>query len=132
MMLRRNGDLTFRKITLTRVILKANSNLGTSRFFIAASTGDISSLTLEQVDELYTKEVYRQNLLALNSKLTEPFALKLLRATDSFVVKNPSSGEDTVIAGYHWYSDWGRDTMISLPGLLLIPHRFTEAKSILK
>lgn len=106
--------------------------LGTSRFFIAASTHDISSLTLEQVEELYTREVYRQNLLAFNSRLTEPFALKLLRAADSFVVKNPSSGENTVIAGYHWYDDWGRDTMISLPGLLLIPHRFEEARSILK
>ncbi|MGI5945464.1 MAG: amylo-alpha-1,6-glucosidase [Methanosarcina flavescens] len=105
---------------------------GTSHFFIAASTEDISSLTLEQVEELYTREVYRQNLLAFNSRLTEPFALKLLRATDSFIVKNPSSGENTVIAGYHWFSDWGRDTMISIPGLLLIPRRFEEAKSILK
>jgi len=105
---------------------------GTSRFFIAASTGDVSSLTIEQVDELYTKEVYRQDLLASNSKLTEPFALKLLRATDTFIVKSPYSGDDTVIAGYHWYSDWGRDAMVSLPGLLLVPNRFTEAKSTLK
>ncbi len=106
--------------------------MGTSRFFIAASTTDISSFTLEQVDELYTKEINRQNLLALNSRLTDPFALKLLKGTDSFVVKNPFSGENTVIAGYHWYSDWGRDTMISLPGLLLISYRFEEARSVLK
>jgi len=106
--------------------------LGTSRFFIAASTGDISSFTLEQVEELYTREVYRQNLLAFNSRLTEPFALKLLRATDTFIVKNPSTGENTVIAGYPWFSDWGRDSMISLPGLTLVPHRFEAAKSILK
>lgn len=106
--------------------------MGISRFFIAASTGNISSFTFEQVEELYTREVYRQNLLAFNSKLTEPFALKLLKATDSFIVKTPSSGDTTVIAGYHWYADWGRDTMISLPGLLLIPHRFEEAKYILK
>ena len=105
--------------------------LGTSHIFIAASTGNVSSFTLEQVEELYTREVYRKNLLAFNSRLTEPFALKLLRATDSFIVKKPSSGESTVIAGYHWYADWGRDTMISLPGLLLISHRFEEAKYIL-
>jgi len=46
-------------------------------------------------------------------------------------VKNRSTGENTVIAGYHWYSDWGRDTMISLPGLFLIPYRFEEARSAL-
>jgi len=106
--------------------------MGTFRFFIAASTDDISSFTLEQVEELYIREINRQNLLALNSRLTEPFALRLLRATDAFIVKNPFSGENTVIAGYHWYSDWGRDTMISMPGLFLIPYRYEEARSVLK
>jgi predicted glycogen debranching enzyme len=104
---------------------------GNTRFFIAASTDDISSLNLRKVNELYKRGVNRQNLLALNSRLTDPFALKLLRATDTFIVKNPSSGENTVIAGYHWYSDWGRDTMISLTGLFLIPYRHEEARSVL-
>jgi len=106
--------------------------LGKSRFFIAASTGDISSLTLKQVDKLRTREVNRQNLLALDSELVKPFALKLTRATDIFVVRSHLSGQDTIIAGYHWYSDWGRDSMISLPGLLLVPYRFEEARTILE
>jgi len=106
--------------------------LGTSRFFIAASTRDISCLTIEIIDELYSKETSRHKLLTFNSKLNDTFALKLLRATDSFIIKKPFSGESTVIAGYHWYADWGRDTMISLPGLLLIPQRFDEAKYILQ
>jgi len=105
--------------------------LGNFRFFVAVSTGDISSLTLKQVDKLRTREANRQNLLVLDSKLIDPFALKLIRATDTFVVRSHISGEDTVIAGYHWYSDWGRDTMISLPGLLLVPYRFEEARTIL-
>jgi predicted glycogen debranching enzyme len=123
--------LNFEEDNFNPGYFESKLKIGTSRFFIAASTGDISYLTLEKVDELYTKEINRQNLLALNSRLTEPFALKLLRGTDTLVVKNPSSGENTVIAGYHWYSDWGRDTMISLPGLLLIPRRFPEARSVL-
>ncbi len=104
---------------------------GISRFFIVASTDEISSLNLRKVDELYKRAVNRQNLLVLNSRLTDSFALKLLRATDTFTVKNPSSGENTVIAGYHWYSDWGRDAMISLTGLFLIPYRHEEARSVL-
>ena len=43
----------------------------------------------------------------------------------------PSVGK-TVIAGYHWFSDWGRDTMIALPGLCLTTHRYDVAKTILK
>ncbi|AKB52610.1 Putative glycogen debranching enzyme, archaeal type, TIGR01561 [Methanosarcina barkeri str. Wiesmoor] len=105
--------------------------LGDFRFFVAASTGDVSSFTLKQVDKLRIREANRQNLLVLDSKLIDPFALKLIRATDTFVVRSHISGEDTVIAGYHWYSDWGRDTMISLPGLLLVPYRFEEARTIL-
>lgn len=123
--------LNFQEDSFNPGHFESKLKMGISHFFIAASTGDISSLTVEQVDELYTKEINRQNLIVLNSKLNEPFALKLLKGTDSLVVKNPSSGENTVIAGYHWYSDWGRDTMISLPGLLLIPRRFSEARSIL-
>lgn len=124
--------LNFQEDNFNSGYFESKLKLGTSHFFIAVSTEDVSSLTLEQVEEFYTRETYRQNLLAFNSRLTEPFALKLLRATDPFIVKNPSSGESTVIAGYHWFSDWGRDTMISMPGLLLIPRRFEEAKYILK
>ena len=105
--------------------------LGNFRFFVAASTRDISSLTLKQVDKLRIREANRQNLLVLDSKLIKPFALKLTRATDTFVVRSHVSGEETIIAGYHWYSDWGRDSMISLPGLLLVPYRFEEARTIL-
>ncbi len=104
---------------------------GTSRFFVASSMEDISSLSLEAAEELYTRAVYRQNLLAYNSILLEPFALKLLRATDPFIVKHPSTGEKSVIAGYPWFSDWGRDAMIALPGLTLVPRRFEDARSIL-
>jgi len=127
----KNRGLNFQEDIFSPGYFESKLEPGTSRFFIAASTKDISFLTLGQVDKLYVREANRQNLLVLDSKLTEPFALKLLKATDSFVVKNHTTGENTVIAGYHWYSDWGRDSMISLPGLLLIPYRFEEARSAL-
>jgi predicted glycogen debranching enzyme len=123
--------LNFQEDNFNPGYFEGKLEIGDSRFFIAVSTGNISNLSLEKVNELFIREKNRQNLLLLNSRLMEPFALKLLKATDLFVVKNPSSGENTVIAGYHWYADWGRDTMISLPGLLLIPYRFEEARSIL-
>ena len=51
------------------------------------------------------------------------------RAADQFIVRR---GErKTVIAGYHWFSDWGRDTMIALPGLTLATGRFDVAREIL-
>jgi predicted glycogen debranching enzyme len=54
----------------------------------------------------------------------------LARAADSFLVKR---GEwRSLIAGYHWFDDWGRDAMISLPGLLLCTGRFEDARQVLK
>ncbi|MCI0388041.1 MAG: amylo-alpha-1,6-glucosidase [Acidobacteria bacterium] len=53
----------------------------------------------------------------------------LVAAADQYIV---SRGEQkTIIAGYHWFGDWGRDTMIALPGLTLTTGRFDVAKSIL-
>lgn len=48
----------------------------------------------------------------------------------SFIVKR-GNDKRSIIAGYHWFGDWGRDTMISLPGLTLVQGRFEEAREIL-
>ena len=50
---------------------------------------------------------------------------------DYFVVKR-ADGKPTIMAGYPWFTDWGRDTMISLPGLLITPGRLEEARSIIE
>ncbi|MGA2680705.1 MAG: amylo-alpha-1,6-glucosidase [Candidatus Bathyarchaeia archaeon] len=55
----------------------------------------------------------------------------ILLAADSFIVAN-ATGKKAVIAGYHWFEPWGRDTFVSLPGLLLITGRFNAAKTILQ
>lgn len=53
-------------------------------------------------------------------------------AADSFIVTRDSTRTKTVIAGYHWFEDWGRDSLISLPGLTLVTGRFDDAKEILQ
>jgi predicted glycogen debranching enzyme len=59
---------------------------------------------------------------------------RLQHAANDFVVERKSpDGQPgcTVIAGYPWFADWGRDTMISLPGLFLHTERFDEARQVL-
>jgi len=63
-----------------------------------------------------------------------PTLQRLVVAADDFIVarKSPDGRPGcTVIAGYPWFADWGRDTLISLPGLLLHTGRFDEAKQAL-
>jgi len=61
----------------------------------------------------------------------------LCLAADQFITKRQTKGvpehthRTTVIAGFPWFADWGRDTFIALPGLLLSTRRFAEAKSVL-
>ncbi len=60
---------------------------------------------------------------------------QLTLAADQFIVDRYQDGQPagkTIIAGYPWFSDWGRDTMIALPGLTLATQRFEVAASILR
>ena len=52
-------------------------------------------------------------------------------ATDNFIVYRPSFGYHTIIAGYPWFLDWGRDALISFEGLLLMQKKYKYAKDIL-
>jgi glycogen debranching enzyme len=68
----------------------------------------------------------------------QPTALRgaLALAADAFVVERDAAGGGppglTVIAGYPWFTDWGRDTMLALPGLLLATGRVADAASVLR
>ncbi len=55
----------------------------------------------------------------------------LIIASDSFIINRPSFGTHSVIAGFPWFLDWGRDTLIAYEGLFLITKRFDLAKEIL-
>ena len=57
----------------------------------------------------------------------------LCTAADQFVVKRQTKGghATSILAGYPWFADWGRDALIALPGLLLATGRFDQAKSVL-
>ncbi|MCG8346566.1 MAG: amylo-alpha-1,6-glucosidase [Chloroflexales bacterium] len=67
-----------------------------------------------------------------------PVVQQLVLAADQFIVartdgvQNQSKVGKTVIAGYHWFNDWGRDTMIALPGLTLATGRSEDAADILR
>lgn len=81
--------------------------------------------------DLFEAEKSRRKRLIANLKVTDEFTETLALAADQFIVKR---GEDlkTIIAGYHWFTDWGRDTMIALPGLTLATGRFSDAKKIIR
>ena len=104
----------------------------------------------ENIDEINFRElinseiirinnIYNTSLLIDNGKENktkeelerDELARLYLTAADNFVVYRPTFGLHTLIAGYPWFLDWGRDALISMEGILLIPKRYELAREVL-
>ena len=117
--------LDFREDLFKPGYFKVNLNKGDK----VAITFSTDPITKECFDLLNNEKLRREKLV---EKYNDDEALKSLTlAADQFIVKRKAMNK-TIIAGYHWFSDWGRDTMIALPGLTLCNNRFSDAQSILE
>ena len=90
------------------------------------------------------KEIWRLDKIIKNTELIEENKKKtkkqinkeelikqLILATDNFIVYRPNFRLHTIIAGYPWFLDWGRDSLIAFEGLLLVTKRYDIAKEVL-
>ena len=97
----------------------------------------------ENIDEINVKDLIKNEEKRLNGILKKSELINeensknkeliknMLIATDNFVVYRPSFGLHTIIAGYPWFLDWGRDSLIAFEGLLLVTKRYDIAKEVL-
>lgn len=121
------------------VIIKARE---TKEITFVASLED----NTEQIDsnKVFESEIERQKkiientgLLRTKAKLTKQdkdyneFLRDLIISADSFIIDRPLFGTHSILAGYPWFLDWGRDSLIAYEGLLLVTKRFDLAKEIL-
>jgi len=88
----------------------------------------IENETYNNPSKIFTKEIQRKKRLFDQSDLPGRFQ-RLVLSSDNFIVKKGE--EKSVIAGYPWFGDWGRDTLIALPGLTLVTKRYDDSKNIL-
>ncbi|HEY4239199.1 MAG TPA: amylo-alpha-1,6-glucosidase [Kofleriaceae bacterium] len=116
------------------------------RVALVASTESWETILTVGPDELLEAERERRARLvaAAVPRARSGVAQELVLAADAFVFKPAGRAADrvrariagdeawSVIAGYHWFTDWGRDTMISLEGLTLVTGRVAEASAILR
>ncbi|MFC1474748.1 amylo-alpha-1,6-glucosidase [bacterium] len=86
----------------------------------------------EQFDVFRTDEIIRRtSLLKLaGCEKSDMTSKRLVITADQFIVERGAGG-NSIIAGYHWFTDWGRDAMIALPGLAMSTGRNRVAKNVL-
>ena len=113
--------------------------------FVTASSEPWNELDALPPQEAWRSELSRRaHLLATsNLALQAPETFLLPFAADQFIIRPTRTMDEaqaravgaeprTVVAGYPWFTDWGRDTMISLEGLTLVTGRHHEARDILR
>src|SRR5580698_6423420 len=83
-----------------------------------------------QAVEYRQAEITRRRRALMACPIEDSFAQSLVAASDQYLVSR--GDEKTIIAGYHWFGDWGRDTMIALAGLTLPTGKYDVARRVLR
>ena len=88
--------------------------------------------TKKLFDKMKEEQIHHQEKLIKTSGLKNKLAQTLVRSADKFLSNRESTDGLTILAGFPFFEDWGRDTMIALPGICISTGRFESAKSILR
>ena len=110
--------------------------------FICSLEENIDEIDYKQIinnEIIRLNNIYNDSLLIDNGKENktkdelnrDELARLFMIAADNFVVYRPTFGLHTLIAGYPWFLDWGRDSLISFEGLCLVPKRYDIARDVL-
>ncbi len=130
--------LSDREDRLFAALFRARLEIGSRVVFVATTEANafLDGETAQAERANYEVKLF-QDWQAKNEALAEEapsWLWQLILAADQFIVKRSLPEEPdgrSIIAGYHWFGDWGRDTMIALPGLTLATGRAGVARQIL-
>ncbi|MCJ7467081.1 MAG: amylo-alpha-1,6-glucosidase [Maribacter sp.] len=117
-----HSDCDYYRIGYLKIQLKPNQQI----ILCFTVDGDMVSKDLKK---LWALEYNKASIQSKGPKSI--FYNDLLRSGNQFLVSRESTKSKSIIAGYHWFADWGRDTMISMRGLTIATGRKAISKSIL-
>ena len=132
--LERERGLDFQEDLFSPGFIETDLSAGAPLFLRLSTDAPLAppELAGEASLSLVTLVKRKEELLALQARALSPERARLVLAADEYIVKRESTRSETVIAGYPWFTDWGRDAMIALPGLALATGRYDESKAVLR
>lgn len=86
----------------------------------------------QDADVIFKEMKQYQKTLKEQAGFHSLVACELAKSADAFVSRRESTGGSTILAGYPFFEDWGRDTMIALPGICIATGQYDTAKEILR
>jgi predicted glycogen debranching enzyme len=116
-----------------RGLSSTDNHFAPGHFVVELRPGHTLSITLSTEEKRLPAKLAALPIVEID----EPVEIAFLRRTaETFLVDRTIDGQEkpgkTVIAGYHWFGDWGRDTMIALPGLCINSKKYDIAADILR
>lgn len=101
-------------------------------YYIVYSTKEIPDTKEYTIDSLITEETDRKKELAGKAGLQDEYGKVLAIAANDYITYRESTKGKSILAGFPFFEDWGRDTMIALFGCTITTKQFEDAKSILR
>ena len=101
---------------------------GDGEHYVVYSTVDAK----ENINDLFADEIARQDELIKTAGLKDETAKCLVRGADAYITYRESTKGKSILAGFPFFEDWGRDTMIALGGCTISTKQYDTAKSILR
>jgi predicted glycogen debranching enzyme len=122
----RERGLDFQEDLFNPCLLRFNLSSRSTAIVIAST----ELRKIATAEEYRLREIARRHEIAQRCPVNDQLVSSLTAAADQYIVSR--GHQKSVIAGYHWFSDWGRDTMIALPGLTLPTGRYDVARGLLR
>lgn len=105
---------------------------GRQTFYVVYSMQDVSGIDENWVQKERKKEICRQKALVEKAGFRDPVAQMLSKSANQYLTWRESTKGQSIIAGYPFFGDWGRDTMIAMAGCTISVGQYESAASILR
>ncbi|MDE6621527.1 MAG: amylo-alpha-1,6-glucosidase [Lachnospiraceae bacterium] len=128
----RDGRVAYGNAFCNCMIQKQTHDTKSDTYVILSTEKHSDSAAATLYERFVQENTERKEQLLGSAGLTSELGRQLVLSADAYVVRRESTNGKSIIAGYPFFEDWGRDTMISLAGATMVTGRFEECKSILR